>query len=155
MDPTSLEYAESVLQKYWGFDQFRPNQFEVIQNALQGKDTFLLASTGSGKSLAFQVPALISGKTVICVSPLLSLHADQVQRLQSCGINAAALNSNCEDAYEIAQNAIQGKYSLLYMAPERVVNWIDAIERMWKSNRLCLVSVDESHCISEFGFVCF
>lgn len=143
--------AEAVLKKWWGYDTFRDRQWDAISSALSGRDTFILASTGAGKSLIFQIPALITMKTVICISPLLSLAQDQVQHLQACGIAAAALNSLSPNPQEISRRALNGEYRLLYISPERLVLWVDKVREMWIAGHLLLVAIDEAHCISAQG----
>jgi ATP-dependent DNA helicase RecQ len=140
-----------TLKKDFGYDQFRPLQEEIIRDALAGRDVFALMPTGGGKSLCFQLPALLREGLTIVVSPLISLMKDQVDALQTSGIAATFLNSALErnEAVERLRRLNRGEYRLLYVAPERLM--LDGfLERALNWN-ITQIAIDEAHCISEWG----
>ncbi|MDC0230657.1 RecQ family ATP-dependent DNA helicase [Aureispira] len=141
-----------ALKKYWGFDNFRSLQLEIIQSVLDRKDTLALLPTGGGKSICFQVPAMCLPGICIVVSPLISLMKDQVQTLTQNGINAYAIYSGMKAATidRILDNCVHGKIDFLYLSPERLSSNL-AIERIKKMN-VALIAVDEAHCISQWGY---
>src|SRR5437773_11046738 len=141
----------ATLQKSFGYDQFRPLQQEIIRDALEGRDVFVLMPTGGGKSLCFQLPALMRNGLTIVVSPLISLMKDQVDALQTSGIPATYLNStlNREEAKARWRGLHGGEYRMLYVAPERLM--LDTfLERALNWN-IAQLAIDEAHCISEWG----
>ncbi|KAG0477517.1 hypothetical protein HPP92_014358 [Vanilla planifolia] len=141
---------ESILKKKFGYSQFRPYQKEIIEKVLDGNDCLVVMSTGSGKSLCYQVPPLVTGKTAVVISPLLSLMQDQVMSLKQKGINAEYLGSSQTDQTAYCQ-AEDGAFDVLYMTPEKA----SLLPKRFWSNLLnagiCLLAVDEAHCISEWG----
>jgi ATP-dependent DNA helicase RecQ len=140
-----------TLKKHFGYDQFRALQGEIISDALAGRDVFVLMPTGGGKSLCFQLPALLREGLTIVVSPLISLMKDQVDSLQTSGIAATYLNStlNREEAKARWRGLHRGEYRMLYVAPERLM--LDAfLERALNWN-IAQFAIDEAHCISEWG----
>ena len=141
-----------ILEKYWGYKSFRPMQEEIINSALQGKDTLALMPTGGGKSICFQVPALAREGICLVVSPLIALMKDQVQNLSKRGIKALAVYSGMSfNQIDTAlDNAIYGDYKFLYVSPERLSTNIFR-ERVRKMDINFLV-VDEAHCISQWGY---
>src|SRR5713226_5609570 len=140
-----------ALKKHFGYDAFRPLQEEIILDALAGRDVFALMPTGGGKSLCFQLPALLRDGLTIVVSPLISLMKDQVDALQTSGIAATFLNSALDrnEAVGRLRGLNRGEYRLLYVAPERLV--LDGfLERALNWN-ITQIAIDEAHCISEWG----
>jgi len=141
----------SSLKKHFGYDEFRPLQEEIVTDALAGRDVFALMPTGGGKSLCFQLPALLRDGLTIVVSPLISLMKDQVDALQTSGIAATFLNSALDrhEAVERLRGLNRGEYRLLYVAPERLM--LDGfLERALNWN-IAQIAIDEAHCISEWG----
>ncbi len=142
---------KEILKKYWGFDSFRDTQEEIIESVLQGNDTFALLPTGGGKSLCFQLPALIKPGVCIVVSPLIALMEDQVNQLQRRNISAVSVHSGLHKSEidRILDNCIYGSTKFLYVSPERLKTEI-FIERMKKMD-VSMVAIDESHCVSQWG----
>ncbi|MGA2005658.1 MAG: RecQ family ATP-dependent DNA helicase [Terriglobales bacterium] len=139
------------LKRFWGYDSFRPKQENVIRSLLGAHDTCAVMPTGGGKSLCYQLPAVVSEKTAVVVSPLIALMQDQAAQLAQMGIPAAALNSflDASERSRVMSNARKGDYRLLYLSPERLAaeNTFD-----WLANvPVGLFAVDEAHCISEWG----
>lgn len=141
-----------ILKQYWGYDSFRPLQEEIIQSVLDGKDTLALLPTGGGKSICFQVPALCQEGLTLVISPLIALMKDQVLNLRNRNISATAIYSGMtkQEIDRLLDNAAHGHYKLLYVSPERLKTEImkARIERM----NIQLIAVDESHCISQWGY---
>jgi ATP-dependent DNA helicase RecQ len=139
------------LKQTFGYDAFRPLQREIIEEALAGRDVFALLPTGGGKSLCFQLPALLSPGLTLVVSPLVALMKDQVDALQAAGVSATFLNStlSAEESRSRLRALHEGKYKLLYAAPERLMlgHWEDNLLN-W---HISLLAIDEAHCISEWG----
>lgn len=143
--------AEQVLQTYFGYNTFRKGQKEAIDGILSGKDVLGIMPTGSGKSICFQVPALLFSGVTLVVSPLISLMQDQVTSLRADGIGAAFINSSQTQTqiHSILEHGKNGDYRLLYLAPERLLS-LDFLE-FAKSIPISMVVVDEAHCISGWG----
>src|SRR5256714_7406365 len=139
-----------ALKKYFGYDAFRPLQQEIIDDALSGRDVFALLPTGGGKSLCFQLPALLRDGVTIVVSPLIALMKDQVDALRASGIAATFLNSTLEpdEARTRLRGLDRGEYRLLYVAPERLM-FDTFFERALNWN-ITQIAIDEAHCISEW-----
>ena len=138
------------LKKHFGFDTFKGNQRAIIENVLAGNDTFVLMPTGGGKSMCYQLPALLMEGTTVVVSPLISLMKDQVESLQANGIVARALNSTNDDATnaQLHFECVQGRVKLLYISPERLMSEINYLLR---DIHISLFAIDEAHCISHWG----
>jgi ATP-dependent DNA helicase RecQ len=141
-----------TLEKYWGYSSFRPLQEDIIQSVLSGKDTLGLMPTGGGKSLTFQVPAMTVPGLCLVVTPLIALMKDQVENLKKLQIKAVAVHSGCtRDEIEIAlNNCLYGGYKFLYVSPERLGS--DLFRMRFQEMPVNLISVDEAHCISQWGY---
>ena len=140
-----------ILKEYFGYRAFRPGQEEIIQTVLEGKDTLVLMPTGGGKSICYQIPAMVMEGMCIVVSPLISLMQDQVEALKQNGIAAAYINSTqtvTEQRY-IAQQCLRQAIKLLYISPEKVQT--DRFQNFLKSLNVNLFAIDEAHCISSWG----
>ena len=149
-DENIYKTALCLLKKFYGYDSFRPIQYDVIRHVMKGGDALVLMPTGGGKSVCFQLPALMSEGCAIVISPLLALMKDQVDALQSNGIPAAAVNSMQSDATnrDVVEKVFSGKIKLLYISPERLLAEIDR----WSSSlQISMIAVDEAHCISQWG----
>ncbi len=140
-----------VLKQYFGYDSFREGQEALIDGILAGRDTFGVMPTGAGKSICYQVPALVMGKITLVVSPLISLMKDQVSALNQAGVHAAYLNSSLTWAqYKKALSfAAQGRYTLIYVAPERLLT--EDFLQFALEAQIVMVAVDEAHCVSQWG----
>ncbi|MBP6757964.1 MAG: RecQ family ATP-dependent DNA helicase [Flavobacterium sp.] len=146
-----MSEALAILQKYWKHDEFRSPQDEIINSILDGKDTFGLMPTGGGKSICFQVPALMKDGICLVISPLVALMKDQVHRLQQLNIKAIALTGGIQsdEMITLLDNCEFGNYKFLYLSPERLQSdWI--LERI-KTLPINLIAIDEAHCVSQWG----
>jgi ATP-dependent DNA helicase RecQ len=146
-----MQQALDILKQYWKHDAFRQPQEQIIQSVLEGKDTFALMPTGGGKSVCFQVPALMKDGLCLVISPLIALMKDQVQNLDKKGIKAIALTGgiSSDEVSDLLDNCRFGNYKFLYLSPERLqADWI--VERI-KELPLNLVAIDEAHCVSQWG----
>lgn len=142
----------SILKQYWGYDQFRDLQGDIIRSIASGKDTLGLMPTGGGKSLTFQVPTMAMEGICIVVTPLIALMKDQVENLKKRGIAAAAIYSGMtqKDIMLTLDNSVFGAYKFLYVSPERLATPI-FMQKIVQAT-VCMIAVDESHCISQWGY---
>jgi ATP-dependent DNA helicase RecQ len=142
----------AILKQYWGYDHFRSLQEEIIASVYAGNDTLGLMPTGGGKSLTFQVPTLLMNGICIVVTPLIALMKDQVDALRQKGIKATMVHSGMSHPEIVValENCIFGDYKFLYVSPERLGS--DLFIARLKDMNVCLIAVDESHCISQWGY---
>lgn len=155
MTPTKEEQISKIheiLRKYWGYNQFRPLQEDIILSVLDGNDTLGLLPTGGGKSLTFQIPALVLDGLTLVITPLISLMKDQVDNLRDRNIKAAYLHSGMTRREQrlVIDKCIYGKIRMLYVSPEKLRS--DTFLSDLQSMPLCLIVVDEAHCISQWGY---
>jgi ATP-dependent DNA helicase RecQ len=146
-----MDAAQAMLHTVFGFERFRAGQAEIVQALLGGEDVLAVMPTGSGKSLCYQLPAILRGGLTVVVSPLIALMRDQVRQLQGFGINAASLNSANDEAenQRVYRDLREGSLRLLYVAPERLVR-PDTVALLKRSNA-GLLAIDEAHCVSQWG----
>ena len=142
----------NALKKYWGFESFRTKQEEIINDILVQKDTLALLPTGGGKSICYQIPALVKEGICIVISPLVALMKDQTSKLQKHNIKAIAITGGLnQHELDIAlDNCIYGNIKLLYVSPERLES--DLVRERIKKMNVNLIAVDEAHCISQWGY---
>ncbi len=146
-----MEQARAVLASRFGYDAFRPGQEAVVSALLSGRDVLAVMPTGAGKSVCYQVPAVVMEGMALVVSPLVSLMADQVRAVQEAGIRGAYLNSTLAPGQqaEVLRRAAEGAYDLMYVAPERLAD--PRFAEFARTAQLALVAVDEAHCVSQWG----
>jgi ATP-dependent DNA helicase RecQ len=149
---TDFEKLNYYLKKHWGYDSFRPNQRDIMHAMLADEDSLAVLPTGGGKSLCFQIPALVKDGCCLVISPLIALMRDQVDQLRKRGIPAAALTSGLfrEEVETILENFVNGVYKLLYVSPERLRS--SHFQEYLQNAKLSFLAVDEAHCISQWGY---
>ena len=142
----------SILQQYWNYQAFRSQQEEIIQSVLNKKDTIALLPTGGGKSICYQIPALLNEGLCLVISPLIALMKDQVANLEKKNIPAVALHSglNFFEVKQALQNAVNNNYKMLYVSPERLQSRL--FKEYLSALNVNLIAVDEAHCISQWGY---
>lgn len=153
--PTPLHTLEDYLKYFFGYDSFRPGQRQIIEAALENRDLLVIMPTGGGKSLCFQLPALLKPGITVVVSPLIALMQDQVDALVDNGIGATFLNSSLDwdEVRSRTQAIFKGKIKLLYVAPERLLSerFLDFLDELANSIGINSFAIDEAHCVSEWG----
>ena len=142
---------KDILKQYFGYSDFRQGQEEIIDAALGGKDAVAIMPTGGGKSICYQIPALMLEGITFVISPLISLMKDQVTALVQSGISAAYINSSLSESQyiKVFQNAERGKYKIIFVAPERLTT--AEFLNLCKKLNVSVVAVDEAHCVSQWG----
>jgi ATP-dependent DNA helicase RecQ/Werner syndrome ATP-dependent helicase len=152
-DPSNLR---GLLTKFFGFNEFRPGQYDAITQVMRQSDVAIYFSTGSGKSLCYILPALVTGKITIVVSPLISLMADQCRGINNTagaaiGADIACFLGSGQMDYTIEERAFRGDFLVVYLTPEKLLSSFDALSRLHRSRGIGLLAVDEAHCASQWG----
>lgn len=146
-----MKNPQQILKSVFGYDTFRPLQAEIIQNVLVKKDTLVIMPTGGGKSICYQIPALIFEGLTIVISPLISLMKDQVEQMKALGVPAIFLNSTLspQEYFENVELVQANKVKLLYLAPEALMT--ESVQKILHTQKIDCLTIDEAHCISEWG----
>ena len=153
MSPAAIDpsAATQVLRRVWGYREFRGDQAEIVDHVVSGGDAVVLMPTGAGKSITYQVPALVRSGTGLVISPLIALMTDQVEALRANGVRAAYLNSTQSPAEraDVERAYLAGDLDLLYVAPERLA--VPATTQLLQRSELSVIAIDEAHCVSQWG----
>ncbi len=146
-----MNQAQNLLKKYFGYETFRPGQHEIIEQILTGKDALAIMPTGAGKSVCYQIPAMLLPGITLVISPLISLMKDQVNNLNEIGIPSAYINStlNNSEYSQVLQNTLSNFYKIIYVAPERLS--LDSFIHFLNQLNISMITVDEAHCVSQWG----
>jgi ATP-dependent DNA helicase RecQ len=147
------EKASKILKKYFGYTELKEKQYSVINELLSGNDVIGLLPTGYGKSMCYILPPLVTKKTMVIISPLISLMEDQKDKLNKIGIQVSALNSNNTNKHEEIEQILDGDIKIIYMSPEYLIegDGLNIVEKLIESKQLGFLAVDESHCLSSWG----
>lgn len=153
-DTDRYKRAKEILKDKFGYDNFRDYQYRIINNILDCKDVLGIMPTGYGKSICFQIIPLLTNEVAIVISPLIALMADQKMILDNLQIKSCCYNSSLtlKEKREIEKGVVNGEYKLLYTTPETLVNSHDLIKEIYKKQGICMVAIDEAHCLSSYGF---
>ena len=153
MNADTIQSAQALLRRVYGYPEFRPGQLDVIESVLDGHDSLVLMPTGGGKSLCYQIPAILRPGVGIVISPLIALMQDQVQALRQFGVAAAFLNSSVpfHEQREIEAALRRGELDLLYLAPERLLSEEAGTLELLRTLEVALIAIDEAHCVSQWG----
>ena len=143
---------KKLMKILYHYDNFKPKQYEIINQIINGRDVCAILPTGYGKSLTYQIPALYLDKPAIIVSPLISLMDDQCLMLKEMGITSCCYNSNVSDKQKMKTEILQHKYKFIYITPEAIVRMQDFIKKLNREIGISLIAIDEAHCISSYGF---
>eukprot|EP00457_Paulinella_chromatophora_P000719 gb/GEZN01000719.1/.p1 GENE.gb/GEZN01000719.1/~~gb/GEZN01000719.1/.p1 ORF type:complete len:1212 (+),score=207.98 gb/GEZN01000719.1/:93-3728(+) len=146
---STQEQLLALLKKTFGYSQLLPFQVRAMDAVLAGRDCFVIMATGAGKSLSYQLPPLVTQKTALVISPLISLMQNQVDALTSCRIKATFLGADVP--FSVEQQAFQGDFGLVYLTPEKALNRLSQIKAMHQNGQVGLLAIDEAHCVSEWG----
>lgn len=146
--------SKKILKKIFGYDNFKPHQYQIIDNILDVKDVIAIMPTGYGKSLCFQMPPLITKELAIVISPLIALMVDQQMILDNLGINSCCYNSNLsvKQRREVESGLVEGKYQIMYITPESLSKSYELIDKIYENVGICMVAIDEAHCLSSYGY---
>src|SRR3989442_1975239 len=143
---------KATLKKYFGFDEFRDKQLDIIKYIIEDKrDCCVVMATGSGKSLPFQFIPIYTNKTALIISPLISLMNDQQMKLKGLKIPACSLNSTVSNKVKLKKEILQNKYRLVYVTPEYITSQQSFIQELCEKDIICLIALDESHALSMWG----
>ena len=144
--------VKKLLKIVYGFDTFKPKQYEIINRIISGEDVCAVLPTGYGKSLTYQIPAIYLDKPSIIISPMISLMDDQKIILDELGLTSCCYNSTVRDKYKLKCDILEGKYQFVYITPESIVSLKDFFIKLGDTQGISLIAIDEAHCISSYGF---